>query len=284
MRLLFGLVLIAGLGLAGFAVYMAQNYIGAYENALQEERAKVTKAVPTQMIYVSSRPIAYGEELTDADIRLVPWPKEILPVGYFDDTNPIIVDGEKPRVVLRPMEANEAFMPVKVSEPGGDAGLTSRLEKGQRAFAIKVDVASGVSGFLRPGDRVDVYWTGRIPGNDPNLPQGDVTKLIQSGIRLIAVDQTATSDNTDATIARTVTVAASPTEIAGLAQAQSTGKLSLSLMGINDDTVAEAIEVDQRSLLGITKVEQNAENSLEVCTIRTRRGADVVEIPIPCTD
>ena len=40
MRLVFGLVLIAGLGLAGFAVYMAQNYIGAYENALQQERAK----------------------------------------------------------------------------------------------------------------------------------------------------------------------------------------------------------------------------------------------------
>ena len=58
MRLVFGLVLIAGLGLAGFAVYMAQNYIGAYENALQQERAKTTAAVPTQEIYVTTRAIA----------------------------------------------------------------------------------------------------------------------------------------------------------------------------------------------------------------------------------
>ena len=48
---------------------------------------------------------------------------------------------------------------------------------------------------------------------------------------------------------------------------------------------AEAIEVDQLSLLGISKKEKKAEaKALEVCTIRTRRGAEVVEIPIPCTN
>ena len=198
MRLVFGLVLIAGLGLAGFAVYMAQNYIGAYENALE---------------------------------------------------------GQEPRVTLRQIEENEVFMDLKVSEPGGDAGLTSRLKKGMRAFAVRVDVASGVSGFLRPGDRVDVYWTGRIGSRDPSLPQGDVTKLIQTGVELIAIDQTANADSTSATIARTVTVAATPQQIASLAQAQSTGALSLSLMANNDTTIAEAIEVDQRSLLGLEKKE-----------------------------
>ena len=284
MRLVFGLVLIAGLGMAGFAVYMAQNYIGAYENALQQERAKSTAAVPTTEIYVTTRAIAYGEQILAEDVKLAPWPKEIMPDGVFGEEEPFFVDGEEPRVAVRAMEQYEAVVAVKVSEPGGDAGLTSRLNKGERAFAIKVDVSSGVSGFLRPGDRVDVYWTGRIPGNDPNLPQGDVTKLIETGVRLIAIDQTANSETTDATIARTVTVAATPQQVAALAQAQSTGRLSLSLMSQTDDTVAEAIEVDQRSLLGIQKQEQKQKKSLEVCTIRTRRGAEVVEIPIPCTN
>lgn len=284
MRLVFGLVLVAGLGLAGFAVYMAQNYIGAYENALKQERAKSGAAVPTEEIYVTTRAIAYGEQITEEDVQLAPWPKKIMPDGVFSANEPFFVEGEELRVAVRAMEKFEAIMAVKVSEPGGDAGLTSRLNRGERAFAIKVDVSSGVSGFLRPGDRVDVYWTGRIPGNDPNLPQGDVTKLIETGVRLIAIDQTANSETTDATIARTVTVAATPQQVAALAQAQSTGRLSLSLMSQTDDTVAEAIEVDQRSLLGITKSEQKEKKSLEVCTIRTRRGAEVVEIPIPCTN
>ncbi|MDU8910359.1 Flp pilus assembly protein CpaB [Aestuariicoccus sp. MJ-SS9] len=285
MRLVFGLVLIAGLGLAGFAVYMAQNYIGAYQSALEQERAKSTTAVPTRPIYVANRAITQGETINPEDIRLAPWPVELLPEEYFDEKTPFTKEGEQPRVAIRGLDKNEAVTAVKVSEPGGDAGLTSRLDRGQRAFAIKVDVASGVSGFLRPGDRVDVYWTGRVPGNDPNLPQGDVTKLIETAVRLIAIDQMSETENASTTIARTVTVAASPQQVAALAQAQSTGRLSLSLMAANDDTVAEAIEVDQRSLLGIAAKKQETQaQALEVCTIRTRRGAEVVEIPIPCTN
>ncbi|MEM7521282.1 MAG: Flp pilus assembly protein CpaB, partial [Pseudomonadota bacterium] len=65
----------------------------------------------------------------------------------------------------------------------------------------------------------------------------------------------------------------------------STGALTLSLVGAEDDTIASAIEVDQRSLLGIAREEVKAEVEKErVCTIRTRRGAEVVEIPIPCTN
>ena len=153
-----------------------------------------------------------------------------------------------------------------------------------RAFTIKVDVSSGVSGFLRPGDRVDVYWTGRV-ALDRDAPASEVTKLIEAGVQLIAIDQSAGGELSEATIARTVTVAVNPQQVAGLAQAQSTGNLSLSLVGAEDDTIASAIEVDQRSLLGIAEKEVQAKAEAEkVCTIRTRRGAEVVELPIPCTN
>ena len=116
---------------------------------------------------------------------------------------------------------------------------------------------------------------------------GDVTKLIEAGVQLIAIDQNAAGDLDGAIIAQTVTVAASPQQVAALAQAQTTGRLSLSLVGAGDDVLAEAIEVDQNSLLGIVPEEKAAEIKKEeekVCTIRTRRGAEVVAIPIPCTN
>ena len=285
MRAVFGLVLIAGLGLAGFAVYMAQNYIASYETALAEERGRANDSVPVQDIYVATRAISFGEQITEQDIALMPWPKESLPETYFDAETPLMDEGGELRVATRQIEKNEAFMEVKVSAPGDVAGLTSRLDRGQRAFAIKVDVASGVSGFLRPGDRVDVYWTGRIKAVGNNIPEGDVTKLIETGIKLIAIDQTAQSETTNATIARTVTVAASPQQVAALAQAQSTGKLSLSLLGRNDDTVADVVEVDQRSLLGLKEAAAvEAPQTAESCSIRTRKGGEVMEIPIPCTN
>lgn len=284
---MFGLVLIVGLGLAGLAVFMAKNYIADYQNALAHERAESAKAIPTVNILVSDRTLIYGEEILAEDVKLVRWPTESLPEGTFASMDDLFSKGlDTPRIVLRAMEKSEAILAIKVTEPGENAGITSRLERGMRAFAIKVDVASGVSGFLRPGDHVDVYWTGKInTAGLVNSSPGEITKLIETGIELVAVDQTANTDNSMASIARTVTVAVKPQQVAALAQAQTTGRLSLALVGANDDTVSEAIEVDQRSLLGLTSAPVAIVAAEEkICTIRTRRGAEVLNIEIPCAN
>ncbi|MFW2587782.1 Flp pilus assembly protein CpaB [Sagittula sp. SSi028] len=282
MRLVFGLVLLVGIGLAGFAVYMAQNYIGAYENALVQARQNQVASVPTQMIYVSTKEIPYGHEITEEDIKLAPWPEEILPEGVFTENSPLLGPGIERRVALRNIEPFEAMLPTKVSEPGGSAGLTSFLEPGETAFALKVDVATGVSGFLRPGDRVDIYWTGKVNAGGQS---GSVTKLIQTGVRLIAVDQKAETNANATIIARTVTVAASREVVSVLTHAQSTGKLTLSLIGVTDTAlVEESIEVDQLSMLGIVAEAPQLAPKEESCFTRVRRGADVVQIPIPCTN
>ena len=285
MRSVFGLVLIAGVGLAGGAVYMAKNRIGAYQYELQRAQEMQALIVPTVDVYVAERPLKYGEVLKKEDVRLIKWPESALPEGVFKADDALFTDDDaKPRMVVRAMETNEAIMAIKVTEPGEDAGITSRLERGMRAFAIEVDVSSGVSGFLRPGDRVDVYWTGRVRSGTQG-ESGDFTKLIEAGVRLIAVDQTADGNTNQANIARTVTVAISPQQVASLAQAQSTGRLSLSLVGATDDTVASAIEVNQSSLLGLVSAPApQAVKEQEICTIRTRKGAEVVKIEIPCTN
>ncbi|MCB1310770.1 MAG: Flp pilus assembly protein CpaB [Sedimentitalea sp.] len=284
MRAVFGLVFIVGIALAGGAVFMAKNYITAYQAELAKERAARAAVVPTVDVFVAEHPLRYGETLTRDAVRVVKWPETAIPEGAFTSIEALFPpESKENRVVLRAMEKDEAIMALKVTEPGEDAGITSRLERGMRAFAIRVDVASGVSGFLRPGDRVDVYWTGSIRGTGEG--NGEVTRMIEAGVQLIAVDQSAGDDLDGTVIARTVTVAASPEQVAALAQAQSTGSLSLALVGAEDDTIASAIEVDQRSLLGLGERQAAPEIAKErVCTIRTRRGAEVVEIPIPCTN
>ncbi len=287
MRMVFGLVLLAGIALAGGAVYLAKGRIGQYQAAHQQAQEALAQIVPTVGVYVANGPLKYGQRLTREDVRQVNWPENAIPEGTFIEEAALFPENSDDlRVVLRAMEKDEAIMAVKVTEPGADTGLTSQLERGSRAFAIRVDVSSGVSGFLRPGDRVDVYWTGHINrGGNDRADTGDVTKLIEAGVKIIAIDQSAGGERSEAAIANTVTVAVQPYQVAALAQAQSTGDLSLSLVGAEDDTVAGEIEVDQRRLLGLTEETVKVETTTEkVCTIRTRRGAEVVEIPIPCTN
>ncbi len=282
MRAVFGLVLLVGVGLAGFAVYMAKDYIEGYQTALNEERAKAG-SIKTVEIFVSKKSVKYGDMLTAEDVRLVLWPVRSVPKGAYTVPEELFPQGfDKPRHVLRSIEPGEAILDVKLTKAGEAAGLTSLLEPGESAFTIEVNVSSGVSGFLRPSHHVDVYWTGRVETSER---VAEVTKLIQSRLRLIAIDQSANEEVEKAGIAKTVTVAVTPQQVAKLAQAQSTGQLSLALVGANTERTDEIVEVDQNALLGrqaaIMPVEEAEE---EVCTIRTRRGAEVVEIPIPCTN
>ena len=285
MRAVFGLVLIVGVALAGGAVMMAKKYITAYQAELAQERAARAAIVPTVDVFVANQALKYGERLTEEAVRSVKWPENAIPEGAFTTREELFSgDDDQLRTVIRAMEKDEAILALKVTEPGEDAGITSRLQKGMRAFAIRVDVATGVSGFLRPGNRVDVYWTGSVRGAVEGV-SGDVTRLIQSNLQVIAIDQSANTEIAGATIAQTVTVAARPEQVAALAQAQNTGRLSLSLVGNDDDAIASVIEVNQRSLLGLGEIEAAPEAvEKQVCTIRTRRGAEVVDLPIPCSN
>lgn len=287
MRAVFGLVLILGLGLAGFAVYMAQNYINQKNIELARERALRKPPEPTVQVFVAKKKIAYGDRLTRDDVIAIAWPKRAVPPSAFteldgkDPKKALFMKGsDAPRYASRPIAVFEPFLEANISKPGQEPGITSRLTAGMRAFAIKVDVASGVSGFLRPSDRVDVYWTGQ--GGQQN---GEVTRLIEAGVKIIAVDQKASGEvGPGATIARTVTVEASQEQVAVLAQAQATGRLALSLVGARDDSQAKAIEVDHSALLGIQDAPAPKVVEKKVCTIKQRNGSKVVEVPIPCTN
>jgi pilus assembly protein CpaB len=282
MKTVFYLVLVLGVALAGGAVYMANNYIMTYQAELDRVKRQSVGTLPTVDVVVTDKALRYGQFVKPDALRLVAFPEEAVPEGAFTSLEDVMSEGDSVfRTVIRAMEKDEVLLAVKVTDPGEDAGVSARLGKGMRAFAINVDVTTGVSGFLRPGDRVDVYWTGRLPGQRNG---GSVTKLIQSGMHLIAIDQQADKDANDPAIARTVTVEATPEQVAGLATAQSTGKLSLALVGSEDESEMTSIEIDQSTLLGIEEEVAEVVEEEKVCTIRTRRGGEIVETPIPCTD
>jgi pilus assembly protein CpaB len=270
-------ILVLGLGLAGYGVFTAQSYIAETNEAIARAQAQQTasgSAIELVQLAVASRPLRYGEPILDSDVVLVDWPAHFVPSGVFHSLDELVSDPRRPRVALRAMEANEPILAIKVSQPGQPAGIAAQLTPGMRAFTIRIDAGSGISGTLRPSDMVDLYWTGRGT-------QGEVTRLLSSALRIIALDENADQDRSSTGVPRSVTIEAAPETVATIAQGQSTGRLSLSVVGLDDDRVLEAIEIDSSRLLG---VQTQAEVVEERCTIRTRRGAEVVTIEIPCTN
>lgn len=284
MRAVFGLVLLIGMGLAGFAIYMVQGYFKQQNDVLAAQRAAIASVVPTVEVYAVNRVLEYGDKVNPEDVVVIQYAEPFLPEGVFRTEQELFPDGEDElRIVVRRMEPNEPVLASKVTEPGESTGLNSRLREGMRAMTIAVNVSTGVSGFLAPGDHVDVFWTGRV--NNPNGATGEITQLIGASVLIIAVDQTSDNSRTGASIARTITVEVTPEQAGDLTHAQATGRLSLTLIGREDQTLSGEIEVDQASMLGIVQQEAAPEAPAErICTIQTQRGAEVVEIPIPCTN
>lgn len=277
---MFGLVLLVGLALAGFAVYMVQSYFGQQQVALAQERELRLKTGPLVEVYVLNKPMNYGDPITPEDVQKIYWQENALPEAIFREEKELFPEGAKgPRYLMRGMDKFEPLLASRVTEPGEAAGLTGKLGPGLGAFTIKVDASSGLAG-LQPEDRVDVYWTGTPPGGGD-----EVTRLIEAAVEIIAVDQEPKVEGDDALqMVRTVTVSGTRDKVARLAQAQATGRLALSVVGHGAVAADGKVEVTGSSLLGITAEEVVQVEADRVCTIRTRKGGEAVEIPIPCTN
>lgn len=275
MRFIFALVFLLGIGIAGFAAYMAMEQFKQLQTENRVLRQKASKVVDTMPVMLATRELRYGEKLLPGDAKEVEFPADAIPENAFTSTEDLYgTEESEPREIVRTMEPGEVILQTKVTQYGERATVASRLKKGMRAFTINVDVTTGVSGFLQPGDQVDIYWSGSIQGQE-------TTKLLLEKVELIAIDQIADVDMAKPTVARTVTVEVSPIVVASLAQARNSGRLALALRGVGDEVILGNVAVNQADLLGITEV---VEEEKKKCFTRIRQGTQVQIVEVPCSD
>lgn len=275
MRIVFILVLLAGLGLAGFAVSQVMKQFQGYQNRIAQLEGARVAPIETITIIVAATEIRFGHQLTATDVVEVTWPKQNAPANAFNDIAVLFgPEGSAPRSVTRVMEPGEPILVTKVTNIGEPADLRSLLTVGMRAFVINIDATSGVAGFLQPGDQVDVLWTGTgISGQTES-------RVLGQDIKVIAVDQSADQDVSRPQLARTATLEVSQDTVLKLVQAQNTGRLTLSLRGLTDTTIVEiGTVVDQTVIIGEREAAPDEE---VICTRTVRRGVAIEEVVIPC--
>ncbi len=121
---------------------------------------------------------------------------------------------------------------------GISLGFESRLREGMRAITFAIDTNSGVSGFVTPESRVDIYAM---------VGSGAETKVapVLSDVEVIAVGQMYQKQpgGTASTPANSVTVLVSPEDAAKLMKAISASKLYLTLRNEKDHTPVATVDV-----------------------------------------
>ena len=163
----------------------------------------------------------------------MPWPEDALPAGAFGKIGELTATK---RVVLMPIDVNEAILASKITGPGQRATLSAMLQDGMKAVTIRVNDVEGVAGFVLPGDHVDVVLTRQ---GDKETQVNDV--VIQNA-RVLAIDQIADERTEKPSVVKAVTLEVDVTDGQKLALASAVGTLSLMLR--------KAGEVAERRLRG----------------------------------
>ena len=196
----------------------------------------------TTEIVVAALPVSVGAKLTEADLRLAPWPRAVPIQGSFTRISDVVGRG-----VVVPMIPNEPVLDTKLAAEGSGAGLMSTIPDGMRAVSVKVNDVIGVAGFVVPGSRVDVILSGSPDkSNDANM-----SKVFLENIQVLAAGQNvATDDNGKPLNVQVVTLLVTPEESQKLALASVDGKIQLALRNPLDLDRENPAAVRRENLFG----------------------------------
>ena len=211
-----GVAIILGL----VAVFIANSYISGRERQIAAETPTMTR------IAVASLPLAYGTEVTPDKIKFVAYPAASLPPGVYKTMAELLPQGKR-RVALRPIQPNQPLLATDLSGEGQNASIAALLPDGMRAATVRINDVSGVAGFVRPNDTVDVLIT-----RQPLTPEGSgqqVTDVLLQNVRVIAMGSDAVGRDGKPSPTNSTTLEVSPVDAQKLVLGQQLGQLSLSL-------------------------------------------------------
>ncbi len=194
----------------------------SYLKSTSEEATKKGEPVVVATVDIAGRTV-----ITKEMVKVVMVPQELVQPGAVNDLAKVI--GVMSRV---PMNLGDQVTDRRLAIEGKVSGFVGSIPSDKRAFTIAANDITGVSGFLKAGDYVDLIVTmaGKGEGEE------GVSKMLFQNVLVLAYNR---NDNMEATGAKdkaattekmaSVTLAVSPREATVLALAAESGKIAMAL-------------------------------------------------------
>jgi pilus assembly protein CpaB len=222
---------------------------------------------PTVRVLVAGRDLQPGDKLAVADFVWQPWPADNVNPAFIVDgpalsgastkapasvkieTAALNAAAQKARdilvssdggpaarlveaIVREPMLKGEPILEAKVVRAGASGVMAVELDPGMRAMAVPLSAGSAAGGFILPGDHVDVVQSRQV--DSPNGSKRYATGTVLENVKVLAIDQSARAQKSEAVIGTTATVEVSPQQAEVLAMAKAQGELTLTLRSYAD--------------------------------------------------
>jgi pilus assembly protein CpaB len=245
------ILLIVALVLAGGTTMMARVWL-ASQRQTAAEAAPIAMPMPAKSVLVARGGIQRGQLLKPDDLMWEPWPEGGV------DKNYILLGTRTPDafagwVARLPISGGEPLTESKIVAPGNRGFLAAVLRAGTRAVSVPINITSGISGFIFPGDQVDLVITYSVQetpktgvANPGPLLDHKVSETVLHDIRVIGIDQKLDSKAGEINPnLKTATLEVTPKQSEIIALATEMGKLSLSLRSLVPGPGEAKHEIDQ---------------------------------------
>jgi pilus assembly protein CpaB len=216
-----GLLLITlSLIMGGGAAFIANQWVAS--QLVGDEDVNGTLVVAAAMA------IPYGTKVEARHLKYVEIPSEVAPTGFF--TKKETVEGA---VSTTSIARSEILISDRFAAHDTGSTLAALVSENMRALTIRVNDVIGVAGFLLPGNRVDVLSSRK--GENRRA----ITETIIRDIKVLAVDQSATTEQNEPVIVRAVTLEMTPEQAEIVVKAGAEGEIQLTLRNPLERLVVE---------------------------------------------
>ncbi len=236
------ILLFVALLTAGGTALLARGWL-TNQRVGPAEVAAPAEPEPVARVLVAASDLPTGTFLTEQHLRWQSWPDDELSDAY-------VVEGDAPAedfhgsVVRLRIAEGEPITAGRVVRPGERGFLAAVLEKGMRAVTVKIDDASGVAGFVFPGDRVDLVMTHSVKvtlykpdGSKADSHKHTAGETVLRRVRVLAIDQETDKAGDEPAVGRTATLEVAPHEAEVVMVAARMGQLSLALRALRGDGI-----------------------------------------------
>lgn len=186
---------------------------------------------PGTHVVAAAMSIPYGTKVEARHIKLVQIPEDVAPAGYFTALED--VEGTVSTIAI---SRGEILIADRFAAHDQGSTLAALVNENMRALTVRVNDVIGVAGFLLPGNRVDVL-SARKESN-----RRAVTETILRNIKVLAVDQTSTTEENEPVIVRAVTLEMTPEQAEILVKARTEGSIQLTLRNPLEQQMADEPE------------------------------------------
>lgn len=218
------ILVVVSLLLGVFAATSANSWLNT--RLLAEDESDEGKI----FVVAAALPIPYGTKVSSRHLKMVKLSEDAIPVTAVKNMED--VEGF---VAKSGIEPNQLILSTSFAEHNEGSTLAALVAPNMRAISVRVNDVAGVAGFLLPGNRVDVISTrgGRRGNSRANA------SVVLTNIKVLAVDQTTSTDQNEPIIVRAVTLELRPDQALDLSKARIEGEIQLALRNPLDNQVVE---------------------------------------------